>query len=129
MSTKTITIKNQEVKFEDLVSFILSRQKLQGIHFLKTNLKLDLRDSKEAVEAMNAGQHDKAYQILLTHSDCSTPVYQIDGRSNQPAASPKNPFLIEENKTTNAVKLILFLAIGLLILGAAIVYFMSANAK
>lgn len=123
MGSKTILIKKQVVQYDDLVAFIRSQNKIKGIHFIKTNMKLDLRIAKEAVEAIRSGQVDIAFELLDEHANCGNPILEKDYQSNLNTSKTKNPFLIEENKTTSSAKVILFIALLVLLLGIGLAYF------
>ncbi len=117
-----IQIGNQSVSYEKLVNFIRIQKKLQAIQFVKTKMKLDLRESKQIIELIQAGKPDDAFHILKNHGNCTEP-FISDGRQNGPLSSEvKNPFLIQEKTMGSRSKLIITIALLLILLAGLMAY-------
>ena len=116
MSVKKVFIADTEVEYNELVKFLLSKSKMQAIHFLKTKNKLDIRDAKHVVEIIRAGKLEEGYQLLTEHLDCGSPIIEKSGEINYENPTHKNPFLIEEPKVSRrGVLLIVILLIAIAI--------------
>lgn len=125
MNAKTVNINGQHVSFDDLIKFINSQKKLQAIKFIKTSFKIDLRDAKAAVEYIQAGEPNRAFQILNPHNECSDPILERNSPVDNSHDTQRNPFLIKENKLGNRSKYILIIGLAMLLLALAMVYFSS----